>query len=425
MTILLSFIGTGRLYDTVYLLGGQEFHTPIIQEALCRYYKPEKVILFVTKGARSANLPKIRSVLSSFVVSEVDIPDGKCEEEIWEIFSIVTKSVSEKDTILFDITHGFRSLPFISLLSIAYLKEIRSISLSGVVYGAFEAGERIKTDSGVEISRAPVFDLTGFVSIFDWMAGVRSFLHHADAGLLNEQVKRISDEEFCKTQNRSGTKPLLNLLGPLSTYAEAVRLSRPVEAVSVASLIYDRFPQATEAIESYTPVLNPLLSKISDIGNFAVSESDVLTSELIQKQRNLIQVQLDMGLYQQAVTLGREWMVTVLLHAAGSGREWLLKNTRFAAENALTGAEKLLSRQNNKEQSDNFHQNSRFLEWFCACDSWKEMVGIWSRTSQLRNELAHCGMNSDSQKVQTLLKQVKNFPESMDRYYTLIMEYSK
>lgn len=425
MTILLSFIGTGRLYDTVYLLGGQEFHTPIIQEALCRYYKPEKVILFVTHGARSVNLPTVRSVLSSFDVSEVDIPDGKCEEEIWEIFSIVTKSVSEKDSILFDITHGFRSLPFISLLSIAYLKEIRSISLSGVVYGAFEAGERIKTNSGVEISHAPVFDLTDFVSIFDWMAGVRSFLHHADAGLLNEQVKRISNEEFNKTQSRTGTKPLLNLIGPLSTYAEAVRLSRPVEALSVASLIYDRFPKATEAIGSYTPVLIPLLSKISDIGNFAVSDSNALTRELILEQRNLIQVQLDMGLYQQAVTLGREWMVTVLLYAAGSGGEWLLKSTRFSAENALSGAEKLLVHQNIKEQSDSYQKNSRFLEWFCTHDSWKEMAGIWSRTSQLRNELAHCGMNPDSQKVQTLLKQVKIFSESLDNFYKLIMENSQ
>ena len=43
-----------------------------------------------------------------------------------------------------------------------------------------------------------------------------------------------------------------------------------------------------------------------------------------------------MGLYQQAVTLGREWMVTVLLFAAGAGEEWLKKETRNEAENSLS-----------------------------------------------------------------------------------------
>lgn len=421
MTTLLSFIGTGLLHDTIYLLEPQEYHTSIVQEALCKYYYPEKVILFVTKGARSKNLPAVLNALSSFNVKVVDIPDGKDEEEIWEIFSIVTESVSDNEDIIFDITHGFRSLPFIALLSIAYLKDVRNITLSGVVYGAFEAGIKIKTESGAEITRAPIFDLSGFVSIFDWMAGVRSFLYHADASVLKEQVKKISDDEFKKRKSRAGTQPLLGLIGPLSTYAEAVRLSRPVEAISAASLIKTRFPEARSAIGSYTPALSPLIGKISDIESFAVSgETKVLTDEIIRKQRNLIHIQLEMGLYQQAVTLGREWMVTVFLFYVGDGEKWLDKNTRYKAENTLSEAEGILrERKGENVRSSDTDKNFKYLDWFTGHKSFKELTGIWSKVSQIRNELAHCGMNPDSLQVQTLLYQVKKFSESLDRFYAL------
>jgi CRISPR-associated DxTHG motif protein len=421
MTKLLSFVGTGQLYDTIYRLNGEEYHTAVVQEALCRYYKPDEVVLFVTREARSRNLPIIEAAIPSTPITIVDIPDGKCEDEIWDIFSIVTDSVHENDDIIFDITHGFRSLPFIALLSIAYLREIKPFSLSGVVYGAFEARETIHLESGKEISRAPVFDLTRFVSIFDWMAGVRSFLHHADAGVLEQMVNQISDEEFSQIQSRKGTKPLMDLLGPMSTYAASVRLSRPVEAMKTAYSIQERFEAATGAIKKHTPVLTPLLSKISEIEHFALPEPNILTAAVIQKQRDLIQVQLEMGLYQQAVTLGREWMVTVLLFAAGAGEEWLKKETRNEAENSLSGAEKVLSTQSKAQSLRNDKEKPRFLDWFCSHVSWKEMTGIWSRTSQMRNELAHCGMNPESLKVRQLQKKVDKFPDVLDKFYALMM----
>ena len=42
MTKLLSFVSTGQLYDTIYRLNGEEYHTAVVQEALCRYYKPDE-----------------------------------------------------------------------------------------------------------------------------------------------------------------------------------------------------------------------------------------------------------------------------------------------------------------------------------------------------------------------------------------------
>jgi CRISPR-associated Csx2 family protein len=71
-------------------------------------------------------------------IVEVDIPDGKSEEELWEIFEAISKAVQEGDEIVFDITHGFRSLPMIAMLTIAYLKQVKGVKVQHVVYGVYE-----------------------------------------------------------------------------------------------------------------------------------------------------------------------------------------------------------------------------------------------------------------------------------------------
>jgi len=119
--------------------------------------------------------------------------------------------------------------------------------------------------------------------------------------------------------------------------------------------------------------------------------------------------------------MGREWMVSLLLFAAGAGDQWLKKDARYEAERSLSGAEKLLSSQSRGLSSAGDEENPEFLDWILRNDSWEEIAGIWSRTSQLRNELAHCGMNPDSLKVSQLQKQVNKFPGSLDKFYKLMM----
>ena len=414
MVTLLSFIGTGMMRDTLYWYGEQECHTPAIQEALYTFFRPDRVVLFVTRGALQANYETVVKRLSGAPVTMVPIPDGRSESEMWEIFSAVIGSVAEHEEILFDLTHGFRTLPFIALISVAYLKEIRNISLSGVMYGAFEAGSPVTLSSGESVVRAPVFDLTGFVTLFDWMAGIRSFLRHADAGLLKQLSREVSDTAFRSSGSRDGMQPLMNLMGPLNTYAEAIRLSRPVEVMTVSSRIAPSLPAAREAIGMYTPALGPLLEKISEIEFFSDSEaSGPLSCDKLKIQRAIISKQMDMGLYQQAVTLGREWMISVLIFAGGAGDNWLDRKTRMDAEDTLNGAEQLLR--------GGSCMDTRYAEWFCRLESWKEITGIWSSSSQLRNELAHCGMNPSGSTVQVLLKGIQSFSVNLDRFYSFLI----
>ena len=65
----------------------------------------------------------------------VPIVDKVTECTIWEFFRQVYDTIDEKDTIYFDITHGFRSLPLAVLSILHYARELKSIEI-GKVYTA-------------------------------------------------------------------------------------------------------------------------------------------------------------------------------------------------------------------------------------------------------------------------------------------------
>jgi CRISPR-associated Csx2 family protein len=146
----LTFLGAGR-YETVTYVWEERSHTTrLFPEALARIFEPEKVIVFVTEGARTYRPPigqrcpqcqqviaepkeeqtyeeQLRGILGDSV-EFVPIPEGRSEQELWEIFDRVASAVDEGDTILLDITHAFRSIPMIVFAdSCVYLRKTKGV----------------------------------------------------------------------------------------------------------------------------------------------------------------------------------------------------------------------------------------------------------------------------------------------------------
>ena len=55
------------------------------------------------------------------------------------IFNIIEQNIPTSSELLLDITHGFRSLPMLGFLAVAYLRAAKAIALTHLVYGALEA----------------------------------------------------------------------------------------------------------------------------------------------------------------------------------------------------------------------------------------------------------------------------------------------
>ncbi len=86
-----------------------------------------------SKGLRSC----LEAISVRASISNVDIPMGASEQEIWNIFNIVLDQIRENDFVVFDITHAFRSIPMLAIVILNYAKVIKNIRLTGIIR-AFE-----------------------------------------------------------------------------------------------------------------------------------------------------------------------------------------------------------------------------------------------------------------------------------------------
>ncbi len=139
---LLTFLGLGNYTPTTYTWDGQEMETSFAPLASCRFLKADQIVVFLTQKARE-------NVFNNFIkhaqesvqanVIPVDIPAGAKEEELWQIFSAILEQTNPDEELAFDVTHGFRSSPMISLLAAAFMRSAFNVKLKAILYGAYDA----------------------------------------------------------------------------------------------------------------------------------------------------------------------------------------------------------------------------------------------------------------------------------------------
>jgi len=399
----LSFVGSGNLHETNYCWEGECCRTSIVQEALFQFFPVDEVVLFTTEGAAATNYPMVAGRVPG--CRKVGIPDGRDEEELWEIFRIICDEVQRCDEILFDITHGFRSLPFVAFLTMAYLKDTKKVRICRVVYGAYEARDETGT---------PIFDLTGFVSILDWFAAVRSFVEHVDATYLRDLLAGIQAEEHRQRGDGAPPTHLAGWSNRLQNFTAAVRLSRPVDALSAARDIFSGLDSVGEEIAAFVPALDPVMDRISDLNRLAAAPPDPQRGPdwgHVERQLRLIEYQVEKGLYLQAATLAREWMVTTLIVRFGDAApDWLDRECRSVVERTLAGGA--------KKQRMEWFEPTELSSRFETLEGWGEMAATWDWVTGLRNDLAHCGMSREASRVASLERRAKGLPERLREFFT-------
>ncbi len=99
------------------------------------------------------------------------------------LLQAMTTEVKKSDRVSLDVTHGFRHLPMLALLSALHLRTAQKIAVEGLYYGAFE----MKQD---EI--APVMNLAGLLRIADWVEALHTFDKDGDYGAFAELLEKDS-----------------------------------------------------------------------------------------------------------------------------------------------------------------------------------------------------------------------------------------
>ncbi|RMH35739.1 MAG: TIGR02221 family CRISPR-associated protein [Acidobacteria bacterium] len=402
----LTFLGTGRYGTVTYVWddGSQqrEWQTNLFPEAVARIFQPQRMLVFVTPQAKTHEHFQALDQRLGGLLESVDIPEGRSEAELWTIFERVASSVQEGDTVLLDITHAFRSIPMIVFAVAAYLRRAKGVTIECIVYGAFEARN--------QDNRAPVFDLTPLLNLLEWLSGVEFFLQRSDGVLLAERLISIQDALRRKQPPSQTSKELpekLKSVGDkLKHLSQALHLARPRDVMRYASELLPLLEKVAAEAERWAKPFALILEQVrSEVVKFAHNTPDQLDQENLQKQLALIEHLVDKGLWMQAVTLAREWVVSWLALQRGDG-DWLDKEYReHQLESALGAAARELQKKRAVEK-----KQAEVPEWFGQLLKAMEIAELWSWLTQLRNDVAHCGMSRQAAGIQSIEQRARELP---------------
>jgi CRISPR-associated DxTHG motif protein len=394
---LLTFVGPNTYNQTTYVWDVHRYETEFIAEALASWLPFDKVVVFLTEKAKAGtNWTQLSQRLQEWDVQEVPIPDGKTEEEVWEIFDRVIASVEHGDEIAIDVTHAFRSLPMALLAVAAFLREVKQVQVKHIFYGCYTQGE----------PESPVIDLNLLLELLDWMEATRRFKETGDARWIGQALK---DTHNGLRREKKGEPTELKGAGDrLITLSQALHLARPIEAANAAQQLRDLLPKASAEIQTWAKPFSLLIDRLQrQVGQLAYEKTDVLDSQHLEKQFQFIEQLQQYGLVAQATQMAREWVVNWAIwysndRKALSQEEWLDHCKRGNMENTLSGA---------------FRRGEEAPppDWLKDPNLVAILRKLWPALADLRNDFAHCGMRIQRRDSKDLYDQTQNlFPQLRD-----------
>lgn len=416
----LSFLGTNNYKECAYKFRDIEenYSTKYIQEAILKlickdWTKEDKAVVFITKEAERLNWyneedenSRLKEILEKLNINikGVSIPEGKTEGEIWEIFRIVINEIDEGDEIVFDITHGFRSIPMLALVILNYAKVTKNASILGVYYGAYDQ----KDDNGV----APIFDLTPLDEMLTWSQAVNVFLEYGISGPLKDisirQLRPHLISEQWARDTRQFIDSINNLTMCLYTCRGKVVSGKGSNKKSISSaveLAHENFKQMKNMDEdNQLKPLIPLMDRIEK------------KLEIFDGNDNLsvgigaVQWAIEHSLIQQACTALDETIKTYTCEKFG-----LDSSDRNNRENIVNTALKIRG-QDKPEQEWNVEKKYWNQVKHIVEELDDELISISSGVSDTRNDINHFGFRDNASNYEKLEEKVKKYFEKFLDY---------
>ncbi|MDI6879693.1 MAG: TIGR02221 family CRISPR-associated protein [Desulfitobacteriaceae bacterium] len=333
---LISFLGTNDYLPCIYQTEMAKasphrfIQTALVEILMADRNQEREVIIFLTEGARTRNwsgcgkdgqllledeLAELlkKEEYAEIRVRTVDVSEGFSTSDMWSIFQIVEQNVDVGDQVIFDITHSFRSLPFLSLLLLNYARVFREIKIEGIVYGAFEALGRRDTVQKMPMSErlVNIVDLKEFVKLLDWSVAADHFVKAGDTQDLYRMAKAELSPLKAKFKATDENLNHLNwLIQNLNNFSQQAATCR------TRTILRDTIPRisnnavmAKNESEPYVKALLPILDVVR--GKMA----GMLDGNDIQKINALVRWCLEHNKIQQAWTILRENVISYLCSA--------------------------------------------------------------------------------------------------------------
>lgn len=306
------------------------FFIPILKK-----YRIEKLFLLGTRDSIWSKIPE------NIEYEKVIIPLGKIEEDQWGIFNIINELSINNSNLYFDFTHGFRTMPFISLLSIVYFKAtMPNVKIRKVLYGNYEG-------RNPETNICPVIDLSGFLDIFDWLYAAKSFTEFGNGEVLCNLLRKYPDKNISKLRES------------ISDINSAMQLAYMTEL----PLQFEKMTQAIKKIDLSTlPTISPLKTIMPEIKKLTTLIN--YTAREYEKQMTIAKWYYDNNQVAIAVITLRETYITFIGEMGGFAISEYSERTQIA--DVILNDFKLLKR-----------------------NQLYKLIDLWKKIRDVRNAVGH------------------------------------
>ncbi|MGQ9860301.1 MAG: TM1812 family CRISPR-associated protein, partial [Thermodesulfobacteriota bacterium] len=409
MDTLFTVVGTGNYKPMVYVLDGRKSeevrYAPLALLQLVKWSQEKvRVRAFLTQKANEIHgeplAEEVKRLGHEF--TRVDIPEGRSEEEIWKIFRIVSENLTEVKRPVLDITHGFRSLQFVVLGAVLFLKEKRGMEPGGIYYGALEAQD---PTAGTE----PVFDLTPLLDMVEWAHAVKIFKKYGHADEIGALLSRIHHKAYSRTGGAPKPRLLQTLGNCLRQLSMSLAEGLPLEVGKAAwgLLSIKQEQQMMRELSGFAipgeMVVPSILESFQDKALKEVEKRGewkakvTLDLEELGREALLVDWYLEQGQVGMALGVMREWMVNRVILAMGFQKHWLdYGKARKRAERRLN----LLTEMQKNYEGLLTQNQVQIGRW-------------WQQVAEKRNAIHHCGFSrsevriADMENLRDVWEQIK------------------
>lgn len=388
--IALSFLGLGQfnketktyLYqETKYSFNEKEVKTSYFPYAVSKFIKPDKMFVIMTEKAEEVHSAELKKLCN---FETIKIPDGKSEEEFWIIFDKITEKINEGDEIVFDITHGFRSQPFIVIVLLLYLKALKNIKIKNILYGAFEAKD--------EYNVTPVFELKSFIDLIDWSNAVREFTENGNMKYFNSLLSEIHKNSYLnKLPNPS--QELKGAGEDLSKLTDAFATIRLKEIFQNTFHFNQRLEKLKKDLEN-NPQSKPFKNLIGKITKqfeaITEAEKNIFSEKGFKAQKSIMQWYVETSKYQKAITLAREFIIS-----------------KYLLEILKVESKCLLEKGCRSESENELGKLGKISKSGMGCVDRKSEYGkLWAKITDFRNDINHAGMRKEPKSSEVLIENI-------------------
>lgn len=421
---LFTFLGTNDYKETEYFFGDESstksYKSRFTQEAIVKTLEiPElEVIVFTTEEAYQKNwIPKDEGLKSKLENANVKcknimIPQGKTNEEIWQIFNLVYENIEENDEIYVDITHSLRSIPVVFMSVLNHAKITKGCHIKRILYGAYEAKE--------EDNRSPIFDLILFDKITDWSFGVDQLISTGESekfcSAAEETLKPLKSQTQGKDELVSLTEKCAKKIKEFYTDLKLAQ-GKPIQknGVELKNLL-DEIKELNKDERLEIKPFYDILEKIENQVDFFEENN------LVENILGCAKLCVKFGMYQQAYTFLLENIINYICLEAGL--DWNKLKDRESVANVI-GSKNLAVRKEKNYEKGQESGDKETSDKETELQNLKDKLGFitediakyYDKLGQYRNTLNHAGFRENPLSKKKVLDEINSFISEFEKLF--------